>query len=226
MAHLYVSNTVISDRRLPLPGRVVVLGRSIDVDVPVPHRSVSRQHALIEETDGGFLISDLGSSNGTYIGSDRLAEGERRPIALGAPFRLGEVSFTLAPDEVMADEPRLAPAPVVAAPPAAAVKVDVTPTKRPAGRATDTRPATRSRATPAQRAVKRKQHKDAMRWLGVLITLTLLTVAGLLLGKILGMADEEPPPETVVEEQEEKKKEETGLKLLGDPSNVMRPGEK
>jgi hypothetical protein len=225
MAHLHISNTVIPDRRLPLPGRVVVLGRSIDVDVPVPHRSVSRQHALIEETEEGFLISDLGSSNGTFVGEERLAEGERRAVVLGTPFRLGEVGFRLAPDEVLDHEPVLAaapaPAPVPAPSPAspAPVKVDVTPTKKPAARSTAQRPGPRARATPIQRAVKRKAHKDAMRWLGVIVTISLLAVAGLLLNKILGMNGDEPPPDTAAEEKEERK-EDPGLKLLKDPSKL------
>ena len=43
MAHLQIKETVLSDRRLPLPGTVVVFGRSMDADVPVPHKSVSRR---------------------------------------------------------------------------------------------------------------------------------------------------------------------------------------
>jgi hypothetical protein len=84
----------------PLGGAMVV-GRfdpsvgPIDIDLgSIPEGSyVSRRHARIVHQDGGFLISDLGSSNGTFIlrpgdddfhrveGSELLVDGDE--IAFG-----------------------------------------------------------------------------------------------------------------------------------------------
>lgn len=45
----------------------VLLGRAVDNDVQFPDRSVSRHHCLIRQGDGGWLIEDLGSTNGTVV---------------------------------------------------------------------------------------------------------------------------------------------------------------
>ncbi len=64
------------DREIPLgPGRVTI-GRTADNTVSFPSDSnVSRYHARIESSGEDFLISDLGSSNGTTVnGSPVTAE--------------------------------------------------------------------------------------------------------------------------------------------------------
>jgi len=45
----------------------VSLGRSSENDIPILDPLVSRQHALVELSGGGYLVTDLGSANGTYI---------------------------------------------------------------------------------------------------------------------------------------------------------------
>ncbi len=194
MAHLIVKSTSLAGRRLPLPGRAVVLGRSLDVDVPLPEETVSRRHALIEETAEGFRISDLGSSNGTWVMDRRLGEGERVPLPLGAPFRLGAVDIVLAPDEVIEEEGVATTVPVAApvarpAPP----RVPELEARPRAGRA---KPGgARPRASPAQRAARRRARRDAVRWVGVIVGVLLLALAGLVLARIAGRTrgPERPP---------------------------------
>ena len=202
MAHLLITDTVLSDRRLPLPGRVVVLGRSLDVDVPVPHVSVSRRHALVEVSDGTFLLSDLGSSNGTFVGDDRILEGERREIPFGAPFRVGEVVFRIAADETLSGSTGSV---VSAARSAPVVNVKATPKVRPKPAATD---ATRAKPSPAQRATKRREREKAMKWVGILVTLALVSLAGVFLATIVGKTRADTPPGTTGPEAEEKKEKE------------------
>ena len=49
-----------------------VLGRGVDVSLQVPDPGVSRQHAVVElETNGWMFVTDLGSSNGTFVGGKR-----------------------------------------------------------------------------------------------------------------------------------------------------------
>lgn len=56
-----------------------VVGRGGDCDVPVPDNSVSRKHARIEfHPDGRFHITDLGSTNGTYVNHARVKEADLR----------------------------------------------------------------------------------------------------------------------------------------------------
>ena len=57
-----------------LPGREyslfkdeVSLGRGEDNDVVIPHASVSRAHARLMRRNGVFELTDLNSTNGTYL---------------------------------------------------------------------------------------------------------------------------------------------------------------
>jgi pSer/pThr/pTyr-binding forkhead associated (FHA) protein len=48
------------------------LGRSEDNDIVIDHPKVSRYHARIERHGNNFIIHDLGSANGTYLGQQRI----------------------------------------------------------------------------------------------------------------------------------------------------------
>ena len=45
--------------------------------------TVSRRHAVVGTAQGQWTVRDLGSTNGTYLNGERLAEGETRPISNG-----------------------------------------------------------------------------------------------------------------------------------------------
>ncbi len=65
-----VVEIVVDDRAHPLEGRGPWgVGRSEDNDVVVSDPSVSRRHARLSRADGGdgFVIEDLGSTNGTLL---------------------------------------------------------------------------------------------------------------------------------------------------------------
>ncbi len=52
-------------------GATASIGRSPSNDISIPERHVSRQHAVIAFRDGIFMISDLGSANGTFVNGRR-----------------------------------------------------------------------------------------------------------------------------------------------------------
>ena len=57
----------------------VVVGRNPEVDLQLVHPMVSRRHAEITfEESGCFLVSDLGSSNGTVINDELLQDASKR----------------------------------------------------------------------------------------------------------------------------------------------------
>lgn len=70
----------------------LVLGSAVDADVVVEEPGVSGHHACVERTrDGRFCIQDLQSTNGTFIGSRRIARSllrEREQVQLGPNLRL------------------------------------------------------------------------------------------------------------------------------------------
>lgn len=70
---------------------VTLLGRS-SKGLEVPDPLVSLQHARIEFTVEGFVLTDLDSAKGTYINEKRL-RGASQPLEPGMEIRLGETVF-------------------------------------------------------------------------------------------------------------------------------------
>ncbi len=58
---------VIDSRRLEKVGGPVTIGRSSFNDLVIDNLAVSGRHAKIESVDHGFLLTDLGSRNGTFL---------------------------------------------------------------------------------------------------------------------------------------------------------------
>jgi len=58
--------------------QTVVLGRGTDSTFRIQDPSISRRHCQVSNTPRGLLIADLGSSNGTYVNSQRLSAGWRQ----------------------------------------------------------------------------------------------------------------------------------------------------
>lgn len=80
-----------------------VLGRNPDaidghtpVNLPSPGREVSRTHALVDVDDAGRLIvTDHGSSNGTYVDGQALSPHTPTIIAASARLQLGDTTVQL-----------------------------------------------------------------------------------------------------------------------------------
>jgi serine phosphatase RsbU (regulator of sigma subunit) len=75
-------------RAFDLDREVTILGRGAVCDIPLEDHQVSYRHARIVRTGEGYLIEDLGSTNGTRVGDHdltgkvRLRDGDR--IEIGA----------------------------------------------------------------------------------------------------------------------------------------------
>jgi FHA domain len=57
----------------------MVIGRSKDCDVVLPHVTVSRRHARLSFRDGAWILQDLSSTNGTFLNGDRVARARLEP---------------------------------------------------------------------------------------------------------------------------------------------------
>jgi pSer/pThr/pTyr-binding forkhead associated (FHA) protein len=72
-------------------GAVTRIGRALDNEIVVTHSSVSRHHASIESSNGAFVVKDLNSQNGTFVGSRRVTEPTR--LNDGDTVRVGDAQF-------------------------------------------------------------------------------------------------------------------------------------
>lgn len=64
-------------KRLELGTRRVRIGRETDNDLVVLDEGVSRWHLRLEPNRGSWLVTDLGSSNGTLLNGERLTDVKR-----------------------------------------------------------------------------------------------------------------------------------------------------
>ncbi|MBE0698129.1 MAG: FHA domain-containing protein [Anaerolineaceae bacterium] len=71
-------NSCPGNRIYLYPGQKIRLGRAPENDVVLDDPMISREHALIEWNGNGFLLSDLGSINGTYVNTTRLMSAARQ----------------------------------------------------------------------------------------------------------------------------------------------------
>ncbi len=112
----------------PIPGKVfdlgsneLTIGRDISNDIVISDVEVSRKHARLLMQAGGFVLEDMGSTNGTFVNGQRLIG----PYVLrgGETVMLGEnvsLIFEMAydADATVVSMPAPAPAPATAyAPP-------------------------------------------------------------------------------------------------------------
>ncbi len=72
----------------------LVLGRGEDADIVVDDTRASRRHLELSLRDGRLYVRDLGSRNGTRVGSDVL-RAEERPLARGDEIVVGPARLTV-----------------------------------------------------------------------------------------------------------------------------------
>lgn len=93
MAELSVRGGDGSFRRIRLANKPISLGRSSDNDLSfADDAGLSRSHLCIEPGPGGWMVTDLGSKNGTFVNGVFL-QGSRR-LAPGDRIRAGDVVIT------------------------------------------------------------------------------------------------------------------------------------
>src|SRR6267378_2357100 len=86
-------------------GRKLVVGRAVTSDVPIYDPTISRRHAEITLTENGVRVTDLGSSNGTFLNGAKITEAEAGAndvVTFGkVAFRVKEVTVPVARPQVV-----------------------------------------------------------------------------------------------------------------------------
>ncbi len=67
---------------------VTLLGRDVTNDITLGDAEVSRQHARLTRTPGGYVLEDLGSTNGSFVNGERLVAP--RVLSAGDLIGMGE----------------------------------------------------------------------------------------------------------------------------------------
>ena len=84
-------------QNLPLTGRVITIGRLPENGLVLPHPMVSRYHAEIHTEPVGPVVTDVGSSTGTFVGETRLRPHQPFLLEAGQIVRIGAYTLTYAP---------------------------------------------------------------------------------------------------------------------------------
>ncbi|MDX1681181.1 MAG: FHA domain-containing protein [Akkermansiaceae bacterium] len=92
-----VPDKVSQPYRFSLERQIVHFGRGDDNDVILDSGSVSSEHAVMERTIGGYVLKDLGSTNGIKLNGERL---ETIKLRNGQDIQIGDVDF----DFLLSDE--------------------------------------------------------------------------------------------------------------------------
>ena len=74
-------------------GSTLLVGRAASSDIPIFDPTISRRHASLCSSAAGVEVSDLGSSNGTFVNGVRV---ESAFVAVGDELTFGKVPFRLA----------------------------------------------------------------------------------------------------------------------------------
>ena len=91
--HVLVTEGANSGERAELDQAPILIGRGADAAIRLDDDYVSTRHARIATSGDQWFVEDLGSTNGTYIGSVRITQPTT--ITLGTQVRIGKTILEL-----------------------------------------------------------------------------------------------------------------------------------
>jgi len=101
LATFLVRSGSLKGNRLQVKVPVVNIGRAEYNDIVIPDESVSTMHAKLQRREEIWVLSDNGSTNGTFVDGERLS-GEA-VLSPGALIRFGETAVMFEPTETQSD---------------------------------------------------------------------------------------------------------------------------
>ncbi|WP_114423619.1 FHA domain-containing protein FhaB/FipA [Nocardioides houyundeii] len=91
--HLLVVEGANAGERAELADAPLLIGRGSDAAIRLDDDYVSTRHARVAASGDQWYVEDLGSTNGTYIGSSRLTQPTT--LTLGTQVRIGKTILEL-----------------------------------------------------------------------------------------------------------------------------------
>jgi adenylate cyclase len=102
MPNIQITNIDGRISNLPIVKDVIVIGRSEENDVVLPHPSVSRNHARINKIKTGYILTDLGSFNGTQVDGKSI---QSIRLKNNDQIRIGKIMLKFSTKEEQAESP-------------------------------------------------------------------------------------------------------------------------
>ena len=90
---LLVTEGPLAGTSLPLRGAGILIGRNPECALVLDDDYASGRHCRIYQGSTGWMVEDLGSTNGTFIGRDRLTVPV--PVEVGTSLRIGKTVLEL-----------------------------------------------------------------------------------------------------------------------------------
>jgi hypothetical protein len=92
-SHVLVVDGANKGERAELAQAPILIGRGADAAIRLDDDYVSTRHARIAASGDTWFVEDLGSTNGTYIGSARITQPTT--LTLGTQVRIGKTLLEL-----------------------------------------------------------------------------------------------------------------------------------
>ena len=73
----------------------IVIGRGADCNLRLSAPQISRRHCFLRVGRDGVSVTDLDSSNGTYVDGQRLKSGIRQPLVNGSQLSVGPIRYLI-----------------------------------------------------------------------------------------------------------------------------------
>ena len=90
---LTVTDGSLTGTTVSLKETGVLLGRNPECTLVLDDDFASGRHARIFRRDAGWFVEDLGSTNGTFLGANKLTQP--MPVEVGSTLRIGKTIFEL-----------------------------------------------------------------------------------------------------------------------------------
>lgn len=88
---LEIKDSEVDDDLIVVEPAGAKIGRAPPADVVISHRSVSREHCIVGLANDELLVTDLNSTNGTYIDDVRIHRATILPV--GSVLRVGQIAL-------------------------------------------------------------------------------------------------------------------------------------
>ncbi|MCK5793472.1 MAG: FHA domain-containing protein [Anaerolineales bacterium] len=165
----------------PLEADEIIIGRGEENEIVFNIAEVSRTHAVLTKAEEGFMIKDLGSTNGTYV--DKKKIGGKYLLKPGDTVMLGDAIYMTYQADLDPEETLVAPRPEEI-PTAEVTAVTPKPAEVPSEPATPTAPRKSRSAEQVLSKPQVTEDKKGKTWLwagiGCIVVIFFLIVVGLI----------------------------------------------